>query len=213
MLHSLEAYAEHGVWMGYTLLFAGVLLENAALPVPGETIVLIAGFLASPGSGAHLRLDWVILLTIVAALIGNNIAYWLGYHCARPRLREGGRFLILTPRGMRGIEGYFQRYGLWTIFFSRFVVGLRVISALAAGTAGMPYGSFLLANVSGAVVWSFTIALLGYFFGHSLRLLEEVLDRGSLIVLGLAVLLAGAVLARKYLPRFRLQPDNLEAEG
>jgi membrane-associated protein len=194
---------------GYPVLFAGVFLENAGLPVPGETAVLVAGFLASPAGGERFRLPWVIALTIVAAVLGDNMGFWLGRRWARPRLQQGKRFLFLTPRALHRAEGYFHRYGSWTIFFARFITGLRVVGALAAGTAGMPWLRFLIANACGAVAWAVTMSLLGYFFGHSLPLLHKWLGRGGLILLAaVIVLIGGAVLWR----RLRKQRDESVSE-
>ncbi|HMC66422.1 MAG TPA: DedA family protein, partial [Gemmataceae bacterium] len=182
-----ERYTEYG----YPVLFLGVLLENAGIPVPGETAVLVAGFLASPAGGGHFHIGLIIAVTIVAAVIGDNCGYWLGHRWARPRLQAGRRFLFLTPAALQLAEGYFHRYGLWTIFFARFITGLRVVGALAAGTAGMPWRRFLLANAAGALAWSVTMSLLGYFFGHSWEILHKVLGRGGMILLGSIVLLVG----------------------
>src|SRR5919201_5481848 len=162
---------------GYPVLFAGVLLENAGIPVPGETAVLVAGFLASPAGGSHFNIIWVILLTMIAAVIGDNVGFWLGHRWGRARLQQGRWFLFLTPKTLRMAEEYFDRYGIWTIFFARFISGLRVVGALAAGTAGMPWLRFLLANAGGALTWAVTISLLGYFFGHSWELLHKWIGR------------------------------------
>src|SRR5438128_11660945 len=87
-----ERYTEYG----YPVLFFGVMLENAGIPVPGETAVLVAGFLCSDAGKEFLGLDvskhaftltWVIPLTIIAAVLGDNIGYWLGRRFARPRLQ------------------------------------------------------------------------------------------------------------------------------
>jgi membrane protein DedA with SNARE-associated domain len=185
-MSALEEFARQ---YGYAFLFGGVLLENAGLPVPGETAVLISGFLASPAGGGHLHVLGVILVTFVAAVLGDNIGFWLGREWARPRLQNGRRFLFLTPKALQLAESYFDRYGVWTIFFARFITGLRVVGALAAGTAGMPWLRFLAANAGGALAWSVTMTLLGYFFGHSLDLLHKWLGRGALIVLACVVVL------------------------
>jgi thioredoxin reductase (NADPH) len=173
---------------GYPALFFTVLLENAGIPIPGETAVLIAGFLASETGGAHFSLAGVMLVTAIAAVIGDNIGFWLGYRYARPYLLAGRRFLFVTPRMLKVAEKYFERFGLWTIFFQRFITGIRVIGAIAAGTAGMPWPRFLLANASGALAWAVTMALLGYCFANSLHLLEKWIGRTGLILLGCAVL-------------------------
>jgi membrane protein DedA with SNARE-associated domain len=183
-------FAEWYGTYGYPVLFAGVLLENAGVPVPGETAVLVAGFLArDPQAGFHIA--WVILVTTLAAVLGDNLGFWLGHRWARPRLQSGKRFLFLTPQTLQVAEGYFHRYGTWTVFFARFITGLRVVGALAAGTAGMPWARFLIANAAGALAWATTMSLLGYFFGQSWELLHRWLGRGGLIILACVVLLVG----------------------
>jgi membrane protein DedA with SNARE-associated domain len=193
----LESYCQT---YGYPILFGGVMLENAGLPVPGETAVIVGGFLASEGGGRIFALPVVIPLVIVAAVLGDNLGFWLGRRYARPRLQSGRRFLFLTRRSLEMAEAYFLRYGSWTIFVARFITGLRVVGALAAGTAGMPWPRFLLANASGAVVWASTFSLLGFFFGNNYHVLEAWLGRGGLIVLGCLVV-AGLILW--HLRRFR----------
>src|SRR5438552_1538540 len=173
----METFVALAVKYGYAALFIGVLLENAGLPVPGETAVLVSGFLASPaspvGEESRFNIIWVILITLVAAVAGDNLGFWLGHRWARPRLQQGRGFLFLTPKTLHLAEGYFERYGAWTIFFARFITGLRVVGALAAGTAGMAWSRFLVANAAGALAWATSMSLLGYFFGHSWELLHH----------------------------------------
>jgi membrane protein DedA with SNARE-associated domain len=190
-MDAFQKFAQEYAAYGYPVLFLGVLLENAGIPVPGETAVLVAGFLASPAGGGHFNILLVILLTFVAAVFGDNVGFWLGHRWARPRLQQRRRFLFLTPRALELAEGYFHRYGTWTIFFARFITGLRVVGALAAGTAGMPWPRFLLANAGGALTWAVVISLLGYFFGQSWELLHKWLGRGGLIVLACFLILVG----------------------
>lgn len=181
------AFAKFTAWYadyGYPVLFLGVLLESAGVPVPGEAATLVAGFLASPAGGARFRLGLVIALAFAAAVVGDNAGFWLGRRLARPRLRRGQGFLVLTPQAMRTVEAYFERYGTWTVLLGRFVTGLRVIVALAAGTAGMPWSRFLPANAAGALAWASAVGLLGYFFGRSWEVLHHWLSWGSWIVLG-----------------------------
>lgn len=189
MTDVFQEFAKDYAAYGYPVLFVGVLLENAGIPVPGETAVLVAGFLSSSAGGGHFSIGWVIVLTVIAAVLGDNCGYLLGHYGARPRLQKGKGFLFLTPKTLLLAEGYFARYGLWTIFFARFITGLRVIGALAAGTAGMPWTRFLVANTAGAITWASTMCLLGYFFGHSWELLHRWLGRGGLIILGSVVIL------------------------
>lgn len=169
---------------GYPILFLGVFLEDVGLPVPGETAVLVAGFVASAAGGAHLSLGWVIAVTFVAAILGDNLGYWLGQHFARPRLQQSQGFLFLTPERFRWIEGYFAKHGTSTVFFSRFITGVRVICAMAAGAAGMSWERFVLANAGGALAWATVISLAGYFFGASWKILHHWLGWGAWMILG-----------------------------
>jgi membrane protein DedA with SNARE-associated domain len=175
---------------GYPLLFAAVFAENVGLPVPGETAVLVAGLLASR-AGSPLAIGWVIAVTILAAVLGDNLGFWLGRRWARGRLERGKRFLFLTPGTLRIVEGYFDHYGTLTVFFARFVAGLRVVAALAAGTSRMAWPRFILANAAGAVAWGVSMSLLGYFFGQSWQALHRWLGRGVLVILACTVLLVG----------------------
>src|SRR5438270_5049818 len=93
-----QFFADYFAAYGYPILFCGVLLENAGIPVPGETAVLVAGFLASPAGGSRFHVGMVILLTVIAAVLGDNLGFWLGHRYARPRLQAGRRFLFLTPK-------------------------------------------------------------------------------------------------------------------
>src|SRR6476646_9115761 len=98
MVDAVQEFLNDYAAYGYPVLFVGVMLENAGIPVPGETAVLVAGFLSSPAGGGRFELWWVIAVTMLAAVIGDNLGYWLGHRFARPCLLQGRRFLVLTPR-------------------------------------------------------------------------------------------------------------------
>jgi membrane-associated protein len=175
---------------GYPVLFALVFAESAGLPVPGETAVLAGSVLASrPGS--QLKIEWVIVTVIAAAVLGDNLGFWAGHRWARPRLQSGRRFLFLTPEAFKTVEGYFAQYGAFTVAIARFVAGLRVVAALAAGTSGMPWPRFMIANLVGAAAWGTAMSLLGYFFGHSWEALHKWMGRGALIIAGCVILIVG----------------------
>jgi len=182
-----EVFRQYCESYGYIVLCAGVMLENAGIPVPGETAVVAAGFMASVAGEQVFDIRLVIILTIMAAVIGDNIGFWLGHRLARPRLQQGKGFLFLNRRTLAVAEGYFARFGSWTIFFARFITGIRVIGALAAGTAGMEWRRFLVANAAGAAAWATTFALLGYYFGQNWERLERWIGRTGLVLLGVAI--------------------------
>src|SRR5581483_214189 len=159
---TMQAIADWLSAYGYPVLLVLVFAENAGIPVPGETAVLAAGLLAGRPQ-SPLSLPWIIVTVTTAAVLGDNLGFWLGRELARPRLRAGKRFLFLTPNALQIVEGYFHHYGLLTILFARFIAGLRVVAALAAGVSSMSWPRFLVANAGGAIAWATTMSLLGYF--------------------------------------------------
>jgi membrane-associated protein len=196
---------------GYPVLFLGVLLENAGLPIPGETAVLIAAFLASPESGGRFNIVLVILLATLAAVLGDNIGYWLGRRVARPFLRRGQGFLFLTPQRLQSAESYFNRYGVWTVLVARFILGLRVVAALAAGVTDMHWPRFFFANAAGALLWATCMSLLGYFFGQHWPVLNKYLGWGAWVLLGAVVVVVTVAQIWSHLPRQQRQQDPAKA--
>lgn len=191
MLNDLFAYFTH---YGYWVVFLGVLLENAGVPVPGETVLLAAGFFAAQG---HFHLPLVMIVAACAAVLGDNVGYFAGRRMGRAMLERYGRILRLSPERLSRFDGFFSRHGAKTILLARFVTGLRVVAALLAGAGRMRWVSFALYNCAGAVLWSITISLLGYFFGHSWILLERWMGRVGILVASSAALVVLTILLRR----------------
>ena len=174
MTHSiLELLRNAVVHYGYWAVAAALLLENAGVPVPGETVLLLASFLAF--SERELQLPWVIVVATIAATLGDNLGFALGYYGGRPLLtRYQSLFRIHDKTIARG-ESLFARFGAATIFFARFVFGMRIIAGPMAGVLRMPWRRFLIYNFLGAAVWVTVIASAGYLFGqHWMRLARDV---------------------------------------
>jgi len=171
---------------GYVIVFFGVMLENAGLPVPGETILLAAGFFASQH---HFNLFSVIFVAMTGAILGDNFGYLAGRKLGRAFINRYGRYVFLTPARIKACEDYFHSHGDKTILVARFITGLRVFAAFFAGMSHMRWRTFFTYNAAGAVLWAVAIALVGYFFGHSWRLIERWVGRTGvlLFVLALAV--------------------------
>jgi membrane protein DedA with SNARE-associated domain len=155
--HFLDDY---GLWF----LFGVVCLESAGLWLPGETALIAAAVLAAKG---HLSIAAVIAVAAAAAIIGDNIGYWIG--------REGGRRLIDRYERLRGYadrvlppaERFFERHGGKAVFFARFFGGLRVTGAWMAGITRMPWWRFLAWNAAGGIVWALGVGLLAYYAGKA----------------------------------------------
>ena len=188
LLHNSLQLIEHYMLLyGYWAVFFGVMLENAGIPVPGETILLIAGYFAATGE-FHIAL--VMLVAATGAVIGDNIGFAIGHHYGRGILLRFGRFLFLTPKRVKHMEDYFRSHGNKTILVARFITGLRVFAALLAGASKMPWRVFFMYNAAGAVLWSVVITTLGYLFGQSLPLLVKWVGRSGTILLVAAIVIA-----------------------
>jgi membrane protein DedA with SNARE-associated domain len=144
---------------GYVALAAGVLLENAGLPVPGETMLLAAAALAARG---RLSIVLVALVAAAAAIVGDNIGFAIGRAGGRPLLERFGRWVFITPERLDAVDRFFDRRGPLAVVGARFVPALRVVGALAAGSSRMHWRSFLLFNAIGAVAWATVVSLIGY---------------------------------------------------
>jgi membrane-associated protein len=179
------------VHYGYWAVAAALLLENAGVPVPGETVLLLASFLAY--AERDLRLGWIVVVGTLAATVGDNLGYAIGNYGGRPLLeRYRNVFRIRDVELARG-EKLFERYGSVTILFSRFVFGMRVIAGPLAGVLRMPWKRFVVFNFLGAALWVSAISLAGYYFGGNWRTLMHFIKRFDL-ALAVAFILVACIM-------------------
>ena len=191
--NSLQLIEHYMLVYGYWAVFFGVMLENAGVPVPGETILLVAGYFASTG---EFNLALVMIIAASGAVVGDNVGFAIGHHYGRGFLLRIGRFFFLTPKRLEHMESYFERHGNKTILVARFITGLRVFAALLAGASRkMPWRVFALYNMAGAVLWSVVITTLGYLFGASLPILVKWVGRSGTILL-IAAIAIGVIVWR-----------------
>jgi membrane protein DedA with SNARE-associated domain len=185
--NSLQLIEHYMLVYGYWAVFFGVMLENAGVPVPGETILLIAGYYASTG---EFNIALVMIIAASGAVVGDNIGFAIGHHYGRGFLLRVGRFFFLTPKRLEHMENYFESHGNKTILVARFITGLRVFAALLAGASRkMPWRVFVVYNMAGAILWSVVITTLGYLFGASLPLLVKWVGRSGTILLIAAIVI------------------------
>ena len=190
MTHSILDWLRNAVaHYGYWAVGVALLVENAGIPVPGETILLLASFLAY--SQHELSLAGIIVVATLAATVGDNLGYAFGYYGGRPLLvRYQAAFKIQDTTVARG-ESLFARYGALTIFFARFVFGLRILAGPLAGVLRMPWRKFLIFNFLGAALWVTVISSVGYLFGQHLGRLERDLQRFDVLAAAAALLVLG----------------------
>jgi len=190
---------------GYWAVAIALLLENTGLPVPGETILLLGSFLAF--SQRQLQLPWIIVVGIASATLGDNIGFFVGLRGGRPLLNRYRQWFRISKEAIANGERVFQRYGPATIFFARFVAGLRVIAGPLAGILRMEWRRFAIYNFLGATVWVTVIATVGYVFGrHWGRLLHIVKE------FNITILVIGVIVVVLMLWRHRADKDSDPAD-
>jgi membrane-associated protein len=172
---------------GYGVVFFGVMLENGGLPLPGETVLLFAGFLAYQG---EIRLVWAIGIAIAGATLGDSLGYTLGRYGGNAFFDRTVKRFKLLARQFENAKALFLRHGHWAVFTGRFITGLRVFAGPLAGLFKMPYPRFLLFNFTGAVLWATAIGCVGFLFGNSWDNLVHVVKDVHRVTLGLVAVLA-----------------------
>ncbi|HEY5725788.1 MAG TPA: DedA family protein [Methylomirabilota bacterium] len=163
---------------GYGALFVLVILGNMGLPLPEETILVLAGYMAWRG---ELRVPIVLAIGIVSAAGGDNIGYWLGHRFGRAKLERHSRWLLGHPGRLAMMQDFVARRGALAVFVARFVPGLRFMAGPLAGALGLPFSTFLIANLLGAVVYVPLGGGVGYYgLGYGLgAYLEQLRDLGA----------------------------------
>lgn len=167
---------------GYVVVFIGAMLESAAflgLLVPGESLVLFAGFLAGQGV---FDLEPLILVVACGAAIGDNIGYELGRHLGRSWAVRYGERLGMTEQRLQRAEAFFSKHGGKAVALGRFIGFARALVPFVAGSVRMRYLTFLFYNAVGAALWAVTFVLVGYFLGQAA---ERWAGRASAIVAGI----------------------------
>lgn len=175
---------------GYYFLFLAAVLENVpfvGLFMPGEVIVVAAGFFAARG---ELRLLMVIVVAVVGGIMGNNFGYWLGYYGGRPLIERLAKRFHVDHGHLKYAEEYFENHGSKTVFFGRYMAGIKAFITALAGASRMDYGIFLSYSSLGIISWTLLAALLGYFFGEYFDLILSIFKAigwGSLAVFSLII--------------------------
>lgn len=184
---SLETIKDLAHQYGYWVVFFGIMLENAGIPLPGETITLVGGFLA--GSG-ELKFSLVLLCAVCGAIVGDNCGYWLGRWGGINALENVGKLFRISPEEITKAKDQFSGNADRAVFFGRFIALLRVFAGPMAGLTGMPYPRFLFFNAAGAIAWGVTMTTLAYFAGSFIpleTLVQSVLKFGLLALAGVVL--------------------------
>ncbi|CAD5944649.1 putative membrane protein slr0232 [Planktothrix tepida] len=188
---SLETIREIAHQYGYWAVFVGIALENAGIPLPGETITLVGGFLA--GSG-ELNYWFVLGSAIAGAILGDNFGYWLGKWGGWPLLLRLGKLFRIREEQLHEVKEQFRQNAARAVFLGRFVALLRIFAGPLAGIAQMPYWKFFLCNAAGATVWASVMVSLSYFVGNLISLEKLVAWVAQFAILALILVVAWFVI-------------------
>lgn len=199
--------AQHGYW----IVFLVVMFESAGVPLPGETALVLAAIYA--GATGQLDIFWVIGLAAIAAILGDNLGFWVGRHYGLPLVRRYGHKVGLSDRHIDLGDYLYEKHGAKIIFFGRFVAFLRIFAALLAGVHRFPWGRFLFFNAAGGIVWAIVFGAGGYIFGDTIHRVT-----GPIGVLALIGVVAGAAgvwwFAKRQEHKFMAQAEKeLEQKG
>lgn len=158
--HLLSAY-------GYWAVLAGVSLESVGIPLPGETILVAAGVYA--GHTHRLSVWAIFAVASVAAIVGDNVGFWIGSKGGCRLLQRHGHYLFIDAAKLKVGRYIFDRHGAKVVFFGRFVSILRTYAAMLAGLNRMRWRRFLTYNAAGGLVWSAAFSFGAYGTGDALR--------------------------------------------
>lgn len=186
-LISLENIQEFAHQYGYWAIFVGILLENLGLPIPGETVTLVGGFLAGSDELSY----WIVLgVAVTGAVIGATCGYWIGKLGGWPILQKTGKILRISEERLLNIKEQFSQNAAKAVFFGRFFALLRIFSAPLAGIAGMPFGRFFAYNLAGATAWASLMVTLAFFAGKVISLEQLVAWVGQFAIVALLIVAA-----------------------
>jgi len=147
--------------LGYVAILVIVLLGNAGVPAPEESVLVLGGYLAWHG---RLHVPLVILVGVVSASLGDNLGFWAGRHYGQRAVAR----LPLPPARVAQAQGLIARNGAWAVFCARFVPGLRTVAGPLAGAGGLSPRRFFAANLLGAICYVPWPVLAGYGVGYGL---------------------------------------------
>jgi membrane protein DedA with SNARE-associated domain len=179
---------------GVLAVFVIVGVESIGVPVPGETMLIVAALYS--GSTHNLSIVAIVAAAAAGAIVGDNIGYAVGRHGGWRLLRRHGHRVGLDERRLKLGRYLFLRHGGKVVFFGRFISILRTYAAALAGANHMPFRRFFAFNASGGVIWA-SIYGFGYYFAASvLKKLDTPLTV-AFIAIGVAALVGAVVFIRR----------------
>ncbi|MFA0766711.1 MAG: hypothetical protein OXFUSZZB_000039 [Candidatus Fervidibacter sp.] len=171
-------------WGGLTGIVTIVFIETGLFIgffLPGDSLLVTAGIMAAAG---YLDLRWLIPLTILAAIIGDQVNYAIGYRAGVALMSRYERFRPHLERA----HAFYEKHGAKTIVLARFVPIVRTFAPAVAGAARMNYRTFVTYNIVGGIIWVLSTTLTGYFLGRAIPHIDRYLHLVIAIVVFLSIL-------------------------
>jgi membrane protein DedA with SNARE-associated domain len=173
---------------GLPVLFLVVMLESFGIPLPGETALIVFGVLAAKGDYAIAD---VIIVAASAAIVGDNLGYWIiGRVGGRALFRKNRWLARWSETVLPRVERIMRRHGGKTVFFGRFIAILRFTAAWVAGLGRMDWWRFLFWNAVGGIVWATVVGLVAFYGGRAAA--DAIQRYGAYAAIGIAVLVVVA---------------------
>lgn len=192
---------EYGL-LTYGILFLIVFVETGLIVMPllpGDSLLFAAGALAARDTN-ELSVLVIIPLLIVAALMGDNLNYFVGKNFSS-LIKSRERILFFKRDYLTKTEEYYAKYGGQTVIIARFVPIVRTVAPFVAGAGSMTYGRYITFCIAGAVLWVTSISLLGYFFGN-LEIVKKNFEIVVFGIIGLSVLpIVWGIIKEKFLSK------------
>ena len=185
-------------WMnqfGYFGVFLLILLENVFPPIPSEVILTLGGFMTTSTSLTKIG---VILAATAGSVLGAALLYGIGLLLDVERLekivKKYGKYLRLTVKDIHKADAWFDKYGVWAVFFGRLVPLVRSLISIPAGMSNMKFGLFLLFTTLGTLIWNTVLVSVGSAVGENWEDIIGYMDIYSNIVYVLIVIVGIAFL-------------------
>lgn len=179
--HLFDIVQQYGT-LTYVILFLIVFTETGLVLMPllpGDSLLFAAGAIAA-NEGTGLNVVLIIIVLIIAALLGDNVNYFIGKRFGG-EIKKRERILFLKREYLEKTEAFYEKHGGSTVIMARFIPIVRTVAPFVAGAGSMNYSKYIGYCVLGAVLWVPSLTLLGFFFGN----MDIVKKNFELVIFGI----------------------------
>lgn len=181
---------------GYLGIFLAAFAETIFPPIPSEIVFPLAGFVAFKSEFNYFETFLLATSGALGATVGAIVIYFLSYKLGRMIVIKIGKYLFINERKIELAERWFEKYGIYAVFFGRMIPAVRELISVPAGIARMPIVKFITFTFFGSLVWSLFLVYAGYFLGNSWETLSEKYSEFSpiLTIAAVSCMLLGGII-------------------